>query len=303
MYWLEISVKVDGEAAEAVAEVLRPYAHADSVVFEQLGDPNDLDPEALDPTVNVKIFLPEDQDTSSLRRRIQEALYHMNRLYPIAEPEFRELEDEDWANVWRKNYQPLKIGESIWIQPSWQEAEEATDKDIVITLDPGMAFGTGLHPTTQLCLMAIEGEIGPDYRVLDVGTGSGILAIAAAKLGASNIVAFDKDNQAVKATHQNAISNDVRSSLVIFQGTLAALKPQPYDLLLVNILAPVIIDLLQQGHLLKYLDDEGRAILSGIIEEQSAEVAASVVEVGGAVTEMRASGDWVCMIVEKKRTP
>ncbi len=303
MYWLEISVSVDGEAAEAVAEVLRPYAYADSVVFEQFGDQTNVDPEALEPTVNVKIFLPEDQDSESFRQRIREAMYHMNRLYPIAEPVFRKLEDEDWATAWRKNYRPFQVGKKLWIQPSWQSADDTTESDIVITLDPGMAFGTGLHPTTQLCLQAIEQEVRPGHRVVDIGTGSGILAIAAAKLGARYVVAFDKEEQAVIAARENALANNVDDSLLIFQGTLTALKPQPTDFLFVNILAPVIIDMLNHSQLMNYIGDRGKAILSGIIAEQAEEVALAVVQAGGTVTESLTSGDWTCLIIENKRTP
>jgi ribosomal protein L11 methyltransferase len=303
MYWLEISVNVDGEAAEAVAEVLRPYAYADSVVFEQLGDQTKVDPEALEPTVNVKIYLPQEQDSHTLRQRIKEAFYHMNRLYPVAEPVFRKLEDEDWATAWRKNYQPFQVGETLWIQPSWQAADGVTANDTVITLDPGMAFGTGLHPTTQMCLQTIEQEVRPGHRIVDIGTGSGILAIAAVKLGAHYVVAFDKERQAVIAARENALRNNVANSLLVFQGTLAALKPQPNDLLLVNILAPVIIALLNQGQLMNHIGDRGKAILSGIIVEQAAEVALAVAQAGGIVSKSLTSGDWVCMIMENKRTP
>ncbi len=185
MYWLEISVTTDGEAAEAVSEMLRPYAYDQGVVFEQLGDALSPEPNALEPEITVKIYVPEEEDAPELRHRIQEAIYHMNRLYPIPAPVFRILQDEDWATAWRKNYEPFRIGHNLLIQPSWQQVVEKDDDDIVITLDPGMAFGTGLHPTTQMCLLALEQYVQAEDDVMDVGTGSGILSIVAAKLGAS----------------------------------------------------------------------------------------------------------------------
>ena len=171
MYWLEVSVITDGEGAEAVAEMLRPFAHHDGVVLEQLGDEADPNPDALETAVTVKIYIPEDQDNPDLRRRIEEVLYHMGRLYPIPPPTFRQLAEEDWANAWKVHYHPFRIGDKIWIQPSWLEQETATPTsvsagvpgkdgiqsgDVILTLDPGMAFGTGLHPTTQMCLLALE---------------------------------------------------------------------------------------------------------------------------------------------------
>jgi ribosomal protein L11 methyltransferase len=154
-----------------------------------------------------------------------------------------------------------------------------------------------------LCLQAIEQEVRPGHRVVDIGTGSGILAIAAAKLGARYVVAFDKEEQAVIAARENALANNVDDSLLIFQGTLTALKPQPTDFLFVNILAPVIIDMLNHSQLMNYIGDRGKAILSGIIAEQAEEVALAVVQAGGTVTESLTSGDWTCLIIENKRTP
>lgn len=298
MYWLEISVTTDGEAAEAVAELLRPYAYDEGVVFEQLGDASSLDPTALEPEVIVKIFVPDDGDSPSLRRKIKEALYHMNRLYPVAEPRFLELEEKDWATAWRENYLPFRIGHRLWIQPTWQMAEDLTDEAIVITLDPGMAFGTGLHPTTQMVLKALEVYIRPGFEVLDVGTGSGILSIAAAKLGAAKIVAFDTDRQAVRAARENVIQNSADKEITFFQGEISALGTSSWDLILVNILAPVINSLLLRSNLLSYLKQDGRAILSGIIEEQVKEVRGAIKVAGGHVIDMMTVRDWICLVVE-----
>ena len=211
MYWLEVSVITDGEGAEAISEALKPFAYQESVVLEQLGDMDDLDPNALEPAVTVKIYAAEEQDTPEYRQRIEEVVYQYGRLYPIPPPTFRKLEDQDWANAWKEHYHPFRIGNKIWIQPSWLDPKEVSAEseedgirpdDLVLTLDPGMAFGTGLHPTTQMCMQAIESVVKPGMTVLDVGTGSGILAIAAAKLGASRLVAFDTDILAVTSNRR-----------------------------------------------------------------------------------------------------
>ena len=172
-YWLEISVNVDGEAAEAVAAALEQYAHKRSVVIEQLGDQNDPDPRALMDELIVKIYLPDYQDTPVIRRKIEEALYYLGRLYPIPDPGYSKILEEDWSTAWRKNFKPFRIGERTWIQPSWLDADEIAENDLVITLDPGMAFGTGLHPSTKMCIEAMEELIEPGMSLLDIGTGSG----------------------------------------------------------------------------------------------------------------------------------
>ncbi|MGH2538676.1 MAG: 50S ribosomal protein L11 methyltransferase, partial [Candidatus Promineifilaceae bacterium] len=206
-YWLEVSVACDGEAAEAVADFLQPFAHGGSVVIEQLGDPAGADPAALAAELTVKIFLPAEQDRPELRQRIAEGLYHLNRLHPIPAPVFQELEDEDWAEAWKRHFVPFRAGRRLWIQPSWQPAEAVAPAAVVLTLDPGMAFGTGTHPSTQLCLWALEELVWPSCTLLDVGTGSGILGIAAALLGAGRVLAMDTDWDAARAARANARLN------------------------------------------------------------------------------------------------
>lgn len=302
MYWLEVSVRTDGEAAEAVAEALQPLAHGNGVVLEQLGDPHDLDPLALEPEVTVKIYLPEDQDTPAVRRRIEEIIYHLGRLYPIPAPTFRELADEDWANAWKAHYHPFRVGQRLWIQPSWLALEAERAGDVILTLDPGMAFGTGLHPTTQMCLQAIEQLTRPGSTMLDVGTGTGILAIAAAKLGASAVLGVDNDRLAVAAASENAAKNDVANQITIREGTLAEVPLAPYDLVVVNILAPVIVGLLREGGLLGYVAPAGQLVLSGIIDEQAPQVIAALTAAGGSVHEMLTVRDWVAIIAHPAGT-
>ncbi|HUS94658.1 MAG TPA: 50S ribosomal protein L11 methyltransferase [Patescibacteria group bacterium] len=300
-YWLEISVTTDGEAAEAVSEYLLPFAYDNSVVLEQKGDPDSPDPMALESNVTVKIYVPGIEDSPSLREKIEEMLHFLQRLYSaIPAPEYRILEDEDWATAWRKNYHPFRLGTRIWIQPKWLEATTNRPDDIVILMDPGMAFGTGLHPTTQMCLQALEESIQPGSRVLDVGSGSGILSVAAAKLGAKEVTAFDIDPMAVEATVENALANSVGQIISVFQGSLPEKTGQKWDIVVVNILAPVIISLLRELQLLDLLSATGELILSGIIDDQYEDVNGTVIAVGGVVKKKLTTRDWICLVVRKK---
>jgi ribosomal protein L11 methyltransferase len=301
MYWLEVSVRTDGEAAEAVSELLRPYAYNDGVVLEQLGVADDPEPDMLEPEVTVKIYVPENEDTPALRRRLEESLYHLNRLYPVPPPTFRRLEEADWAHAWKAHYHPFRLGRRLWIEPSWvtDEATQADAGDVVLTLDPGMAFGTGLHPTTQMCLQALEQFVTPGMHVLDVGTGSGILAIAAAKLGATAVLAVDTDQVAIETASENVRQNDVSSRVVVQAGSLKDVAAREWDLVVVNILAPVIASMLRQDTLLDYLVPGGRLILSGIIAEQKDIVAGALADAGGVIELTLAIRDWLALVVTK----
>jgi ribosomal protein L11 methyltransferase len=303
-YWLEVAVVCDGEAAEAVAELLHPLAYGDSVVFEQEGDPSALDEDALEPQVTVKIFIAGDQDTPGVRQNIREALYYLSRLYPIPEPSFREVADKDWAHAWKEHYHPFRVGARIWIQPSWVPLSASVGADdVVLRLDPGMAFGTGLHPTTQMCLRALPELVIPGATVLDVGTGSGILAIAAAKLGARRVLGVDTDAQAVRAARENVTQNDVGDKVDIQSGSLEILHDGVWRVVIVNILAPVIVGMLQgdggRRKLLDVLQDDGYLLLSGIIDRQEGEVREALTTAGAAVVKTRRVRDWVSLVARR----
>ena len=288
MSWLEASVQVDGEAAEAVSEVFNRYGRGGAVLSTDFGDES-----GNTAVVTVKTYLPLDEKGRETRRRIEEALWHLSQIYPLPAPEFRELTEDDWANAWKKHYHVLRIGQRIVVKPPWQEHKPQPD-EIVIELDPGMAFGTGLHPTTRMCLEALEEHLEPGDKVLDLGTGSGILAIAAAKLGAGSVLALDNDPLAVKAARANVQSNGVQDLVSVELGSLDK-TTEEFELVLVNILARVIIELAAQG-LVDRVRPTGLMIAAGIIEEQEAEVAAALREHGLEIVERRQEKDWVALV-------
>jgi ribosomal protein L11 methyltransferase len=289
MEWLEVSVTVENEAAEVVAEVLSRYVYR-GVAIEAGPEGWNAGP------VVVRAYLPADDQLQATKRRIEEALWHLGQIRPIPAPTFRPVAEEDWAEAWKERLDVLRIGQHIVIRPSWREYAPEP-KDVVIQLDPGMAFGTGLHPTTQMCLVALEELTRPEATVLDLGTGSGILAIAAARLGAGRVLAVDNDPIAVKTARGNVVTNGVQEAVSVVCGSLADV-PGRYHLVVVNILAKVIVEMMQEG-LANRVRPGGRLITAGIIADQEPEVVAALEQKRLALVERRQTGDWVCLVAEQ----
>lgn len=280
MNWLEIGLRVDAESAEAISELFSQYGEGGAVV--------EVSPD--EPLVTVKTFVPaQDERLKSL----YEALWHLGQIRPLPEPQVRELQEEEWAEGWKAHYEPQHIGRRLVVCPSWQSY--ASDGEVVITLDPGMAFGTGLHPTTRMCLEALEEHLSRGARVLDIGTGSGILAIAAAKLGASNVLALDTDPLAVKIAKDNVLANGVRGVVEVREGSLEMAKGSLFDLIVVNILARTIAELIEKG-LLDHLKREGLLIAAGIMASEEEEARNTLREGGLKGLSRLRKGDWVTLI-------
>jgi len=305
--WLEITVVVDSEAAEAVAEALSRYA-PNAVAIEQrardVGPGADRSPgDALEPAVCVRAYLPIDAAIDTKRQQIAEALWHLRHIYPMPDPTFREVSPGDWENAWKEHYHVLRIGSRFVIKPSWR-THEARPRDIIIELDPGMAFGTGLHPTTQMCLEAIEAHMPASARVIDLGSGSGILAIAAAKLGASSVLALDIDPVAVETARENARRNHVDGIVCVEAGSLDVVRTRlrTFDFVLVNILAKIIIQLCDEG-LAEIVNPGGLLMCAGLIDTQESEVREALERVGLHVIDRMQDKDWVGLVCQRESSP
>jgi len=287
--WLEVSVAVENETAEAVAEVLSRYAYRGVVV--------EAGPEGWDAgPVVVRAYLPADEQLQAKKRRVEEALWHLSQIAPIPAPTFCPVAEADWAEAWKARLEVLRIGQRIIVRPSWLEYTPAPG-DVIVQLDPGMAFGTGLHPTTQMCLAELERLLQPGAKVLDMGTGSGILAIAAAKLGAGRVLAVDNDPVAVRTARANVAANGVQDTVDVMCGSLKTVS-QDFDLVLVNILARVIVEMLQ-GELVARVRDEGVLVTAGIIADQEPQVIAAMEQEGLSLTQRRQEEDWVCLTARR----
>ncbi|HSH03215.1 MAG TPA: 50S ribosomal protein L11 methyltransferase [Anaerolineae bacterium] len=303
MAWFEVVVVTNEAVAEAVGEALRPYAIDESVVREQLGDPADLAPMAMLPDVMVKVYLEEEDVTAALRAEIEAVVGEVGEAMAewgtVSPPQWQRLTKQDWAYAWREHYHPLRVGERLWIKPSWYETADLPTgaDDIVIELDPGMAFGTGTHATTQLCLKQVEKMLQPGQTVFDVGTGSGILTIAAAKLGASEVLAVDTEEEAIMATETNLARNGVVEGVRWLRGSLKDVSPGKWDVVVVNILATIIVTLFKEEDLWSYVGD--CLILSGIVLAQEEMIQSLIAQVGGQIESVTEQEGWLCFVVRR----
>jgi ribosomal protein L11 methyltransferase len=321
MNWLEVALTVNGELAEAVADVLARFA-PEGVTTEQAVDfVNDEDVGTPVGSVTVRAYLPADGNLEATRLRLEEALAFLGMIQPLPAPVFTPLPDQNWMEAWKVRYKPIPIGKRLIIIPAWLEPPDASR--LVIRIDPGMAFGTGTHPSTQLCLELIEEQYDraaleaadqSNYPspVIDIGCGSGILSIAVLKLGAGSALGVDIDESAVRASRENAIANGITEHQFTVQlGSVEEVLAGRYTVLssrgmqvtrnaplvLVNILAPTIIRLFESG-LAQLVSPGGALILSGILAGQVDEVVSSMECHGMKMKEKRQMEDWVAILAQ-----
>ena len=289
MNWLEISVTVEVEVAEAVAEVLSRYAPYGVAI-----EPGDETPTE---KATIYVYLRGDEVAcAAQRRQVEEALWHLGQLWPLPALTCKPLEDEDWMTVWQDRVPLLRLGKRVVIKPSWYRYTPAAG-EIVLEMDPGVAFGTGLHPTTQLCVAALEKLVRPGMSILDLGTGTGILALVAAQLAPVEILAVDHDADAIAVARRNFRVNHATQGIHLLRGSLTDVN-STHDLILANLLSPIIVRMARAG-LAERLRRDGFLIASGILVEQVAEVTAALESHGLQVTETCQEGDWVALIAER----
>lgn len=310
MKWSEITIHTTQEAIEAVANILHE-AGAGGVIIEDAGllerdfeapygevyelSPDDFPEEG----VNLKAYLPIN---SYLMETIEQIKLAINNLITFdinigkGKITISEVNEEDWASGWKKYYKPVKVSNKILITPTWEEIKEEAD-ELVIELDPGMAFGTGTHPTTVMCIKALEKIIEGNEEVVDVGCGTGVLSIAAAKLGAKHVLALNLDEVAVKSAKLNTKINKVNNVIDVEQNNLLDRVDVQADIIIANILAEVILRF--TSDVARVLKPNGRFVASGIINTKAHLVKEAIEKAGLAIEDTLNMEDWIAIIAKK----
>ena len=307
MNWLEVSLTVNGELAEAVADVLARFAFS-GVMMEQSVKYID-DEDAGTPTgpITVRAYLEMDDQLEETRQKLEESLYYLGRIQPLPDASYKEIADQNWMEAWKQHYKPILIGKRLVILPAWMDSPDP-DR-IAIKIDPGMAFGTGTHPTTQLCLELMEQAMidlrisKNEFRMIDVGCGSGILSIAAIKLGADSALGVDIDSGSIDNARENANTNSIGAELILGVGSVPEILNDKFvirsaSLVVANILAPVIIRLFDVG-LAELIENGGTILLSGILQEQAQSVIEAAQAQGLRMNERKQIGDWVAFALSR----
>ncbi|MBO8164123.1 MAG: 50S ribosomal protein L11 methyltransferase [Brevibacillus sp.] len=312
MIWSEITIHTTAEAVEAVSNILHE-AGANGVVIEDpevlhrewdtpFGEIYQLSPDDFPREgVYVKAYLPVN---SYLGETVEEIKNRLNQLLLCGldlgkgTVTLTEVHEDEWASAWKKYYKPVTISERITITPVWEEYQPKREDEVVIEMDPGMAFGTGTHPTTVLCIRALEKYVKPGDRVYDVGTGTGILSIAAAKLGAAEILALDLDEVAVRSAQSNVKINKVSGQITVKQNNLLDNIEGPADLVVANILAEVIIRFTDD--IARVLKPGGLLIASGIITAREHDVKQALAGSNLDVVETTYMDDWVAIVAKNR---
>lgn len=309
MQWIEVNVQVTHEAVEVVADILTAagtsgVAIEDPQLINNLRNSGtwelcDIPEQENTEIVTVSAYYADDEKLQDRLKQIENELAAVEERigsFRFGNIRFRSLSEKDWANEWKQYFHVTHVGESLVIKPSW---EEYTPKEgeHVIKIDPGMAFGTGTHHTTNMCMARLEKVLPANAEVFDVGTGSGILAIAAALLGAKSVKAVDIDAVAVRVARENIADNGLEDKIEVKEGDLLRGTEGQTDVIIANIIADIIIMLLKD--IPGKLKDDGIFLASGIISDRRADVEAAAAEVGMKVDHVDEKGGWVVMQMSK----
>lgn len=309
--WTEVTIETTTEAVEAVTNILFENG-AQGAMIE---DPKDLNPEkrneydwdyvdeemiekSKDDVVKIKTYISDEKNVAEFINTVTEQVKNLTQFgLDIGNGKVYtdSVREDDWANNWKQYYKPTRIGENIVIKPEWEDYE-AKDSDLVIEMNPGMAFGTGNHETTSMCVANLEKYVKKDSTVFDIGCGSGILGIVASKLGAKSVLGIDIDEVAVKVANENIVKNGVDNVMKAVKGNLAddidrSIKP---DIVVANIMADIVI--LLSKDVREFLPENGIFISSGIILAKIDEVSEALEKNGFEVIEVQKKGEWACIL-------
>ena len=317
MKWTKLTLSTMAEAVDLVSNMLNELGIEGIEVVDNVPITEherkamfiDILPElnTEDKTALVSFYLTEEDNTQETIKKIQEGLAFLSEFTDVGSGliEISETEDLDWINNWKAFFKPFRVDDTIVIKPTWEKLDEVSDKDLIIEIDPGTAFGTGAHETTKLCILSLKKFITSGAKLLDVGCGSGILSIIGAKLGASEVLGIDIDPIAVRVAYENAEVNHISTEvLTILSGDIITdtdlqkkVGMECYDIVVANILADVIIPL--SAEIGQHIKPGGIFISSGIINTKKELVKEAILKNEFKIIEINEIGDWVSIVAQK----
>jgi ribosomal protein L11 methyltransferase len=313
MQWAEVQVLTTSEAIDAVSAILERYG-ATGVVIEdshdltrtwedRYGEIYGLNPADFPESgVRVKAYVSMETWQDSMQGEIEAEIKGLSGLGLNPAPakvSVRIADEEEWADEWKKYYHPVQVTERLTIKPTWEEYTPKRDAEVVIELDPGMAFGTGTHPTTALCMRTLERVLKPGDTVVDVGCGTGILSIACAKLGAKSVLALDLDPVAVQVARENIELNGVSETVTVRSNDLLKGVEETFDVVVANILAEIILQMIPDAG--RVMNENATLITSGIIKEKAEAVRAALTLHGFQILDTITEEDWVALVAKLER--
>lgn len=304
MNWLEVTVTIEQKWQDIISQIfieqgIQGIEIVDPEDFRKIVEEDiysdfstdDILRNLGDDIVIRAYFSADDQDSRSLRKKLNEAFARYS-VTPCPHFEIRCRDDSEWKDNWKKHYKLFQISKRVIVKPSWEELKPPSD-NVIVEIDPGMAFGTGTHETTRLCAAMLDEIIEGGEKVLDLGCGTGILGIIAAKLGAFRVTCADIDEIACKTAMENIRNNGVDSKVAVIHGSLNDIKRERYDIIVINIITDVILSLLPL--LDEYCTEETNIILSGIIQERKNEITDAVAKSGYSIKQELSDGEWIAV--------
>ncbi len=312
--WIEVTIKTTTEAVEPITNILYEQG-AGGAVIEDPKDflfqkKNELDWDYVEEEVFkkneeedvlIKTYVSEEKNVMEFVEIIKQKVLGLKDFgIDIGEGSVSldQVNEADWANAWKAYYKPTKVGQRVVVKPTWEDYT-VQEGDLIIELDPGMAFGTGTHETTSMCIRELEKYVNKDSKVFDIGCGSGILAIAAAKLGAKEVIAVDLDEVAVKVAKENVIENKVEENVSVMHGNLTDVIKDKADVIVANIIADIIKILAKDVQ--NFMKEDAIFISSGIILDKVEEVKESLIENGFEIVEVQKLGEWSAIVSKLKK--
>ena len=300
MKWLELSVEAPPEYVEPLTHIFYRYGEG-GVAIESPADfsPDEGERAPQPKTLKVVTFVPLDESATSRKSNIEIAVRLVAHFASISEIKEREVEEEDWESNWKEYFHPIRVGSNLVICPTWR-SHKSLEGDVLIKLDPGMAFGTGHHPTTRMCMELLETLIVGGEKVIDVGCGSGILSISAAKLGAGDILGIEVESRSVEVALENCKLNGISPQVTILNGSFPEIRVEnaSFDVALANIAAKVVINLSE--YIAGAVTIGGRLVLSGILKDTLKDVEKEYFLYGVHFDKVLVDGDWTAVLATKK---